>query len=201
MIGGVIGALLLILLTPLAARASLLIQTPGKFPLVRFALVVICNAQRDAIPKATVAMLLGLMIATIGVDAMEPVARFTFGSELLVEGVDMMPLIIGTFAVSEVLTQVAEREDKRLFRLKDGSLPQISRRDFIPPLSEIRAIGWFTYLKSAIIGWFIGVLPGAGGSMAAFVSYVEAQRRSRHPRSEEHTSELQSLMRISYAVL
>src|SRR3546814_9955762 len=98
MIGGVIGALLLILLTPLAARASLLIQTPGKFSLVLFALVVIVIAQRDAIPKATVAMLLGLMIATIGVDAMEPVARFTFGSELLVAGVDMMPLIIGPFA-------------------------------------------------------------------------------------------------------
>src|SRR3546814_2747259 len=65
MIGGVIGALLLILLKPLAARASLLIQTPGKFSLVLFALVVIVIAQRDAIPKATGAMLLGLMIATI----------------------------------------------------------------------------------------------------------------------------------------
>src|SRR3546814_1810933 len=54
MIGGVIGALLLILLTPLAARASLLIQTSGKFSLVLFALVVIVIAQRDAIPKATV---------------------------------------------------------------------------------------------------------------------------------------------------
>src|SRR3546814_15558372 len=97
-------------------------------------------------------MLRGLMSATLGVDAMEPVARFTFGSELLVEGVDMMPLIIGTFAVSEVLTQVAEREDKRLFRLKDGSLPQTSRRDFIPPPSQIRAIGRFTSLKRDTIG-------------------------------------------------
>lgn len=181
MIGGVIGALLLILLTPLAAHASLLIQTPGKFSLVLFALVVIVIAQRDAIAKGTVAVLLGIMIATVGVDAMEPVARFTFGTELLVEGIDMMPLIIGTFAVSEVLAQVAEREDRRMIRLDDGSLPRISRRDFVPPLAEIREIGWFTYLKSALIGWLIGVLPGAGGSMAAFVAYVEAQRRSRRP--------------------
>lgn len=178
MIGGTIGALMLIALTPLAARAALLIQTPGKFSLVLFALVVIVIAQRDAIAKGTVAVLLGLMIATVGVDSMEPVARFTFGTELLVEGINMMPLIIGTFAVSEVLIQVAAPGSP--WTVAEGAA-RILRRDFLPRLAEIREFGWFTYPKSAVIGWLIGVLPGAGGSMAAFVAYAEAQRRSRRP--------------------
>lgn len=179
MIGGVTGAILLILLTPVAARASLLIQTPGKFSLVLFALVVIVIAQRGALAKGTVAVLLGIMCASVGVDSMEPVARFTFGTELLVEGIGMMPLIIGTFAVSEVLIQVAEPRNAGPLRLDDGSLPTIRRRDFLPSRAEIREIGWLTYMKSAVLGWLVGVLPGAGGSMAAFVAYAEAMRKSK----------------------
>ncbi len=181
MCGGVIGTILLICFTPIAARLSLLIQTPGKFSLILFALVVIIISQRDEIPKGSVTTLLGIMIATIGVDIMQPIARFHFGSETLVEGIDMMPLIIGTFAISEILIQLGKDRSGLTISINIEDIPPIKRRDFLPPLSEIRAIGIWTYFKSAIIGYFIGILPGAGGSVAAFVSYAEAMRNSKHP--------------------
>ncbi len=181
MIGGVVGALLLIALTPVAAKVSLLIQTPGKFSLILFALVVIVISQRDAIAKGTIATLLGIMIATIGIDVMQPIARFNFGTETLVEGIDMMPLIIGTFAISEILYQAQQSRDPLTIDANTRNLAPIRRKDFLPSWKEIREIGFFTYLKSALIGYFIGVLPGAGGSMAAFVSYAEAMRKSKKP--------------------
>ena len=181
MIGGALGAILLMAVSPFAARLALLIQTPGKFSLILFALVVIVIAQRKAIAKGVVATGLGLMIATIGIDVMEPVARLTFGADILVEGINMMPLIIGTFALSEILIQAERADEPYTIRAEGAALPKIRRRDFIPPLNEIREIGVVTYVKSAVIGYLIGVLPGAGGSMAAFVSYAEAMRASKHP--------------------
>jgi len=179
MIGGGIGALLLMLVTPIAADVALLIRTPGKFSLVLFAIVVIVIAQRDAIAKSTAAAALGIMFATVGVDVMQPVARFTFGTELLVEGINMMPIIVGAFAVSEVLVQASMRGGSRMVEVKAAAVPRIRRRDFLPTRAELREIGWWTYFKSAVIGYLIGVLPGAGGSMAAFVAYAEAMRKSR----------------------
>ncbi|KFB09223.1 tripartite tricarboxylate transporter permease [Nitratireductor basaltis] len=180
MIGGCVGALLLMGLMPVAAKLSLLIQTPGKFALVLFALVVIIIVQRGEIAKGVVATMLGVMIATIGIDVMQPIPRFNFGTEVLVEGIDMMPIIIGTFAISEVLYQAQAHSSSLKLQVNEAAA-KIRRRDFLPAWSEIREIGLFTYLKSSVMGYGIGILPGVGGSMAAFVSYAEAKRRSRKP--------------------
>ncbi len=182
MIGGVIGAILLMAFLPLAAQLSLLIKTPGKFSLVLFALVVIVIVEKGAIAKGVVATCLGIMIGTIGIDVMQPIPRFTFGTELLTQGIDMMPLIIGTFAIAEILHQAS------IWTAGGGPLGQavrgvvIRRRDFLPTFAQVREIGLFTYLKSAVIGYVTGILPGAGGSMAAFVSYADAKRRSKRPQ-------------------
>lgn len=181
MIGGSVGALLLMSFMPVAAEISLLIRTAGKFSLVLFALVVIIIVDRGAIAKGVMATLLGVMLATVGIDVLQPIPRFNFGTETLVEGIDIMPLVIGAFAISEVLIQAQS------WRASTGVLDaetrdmKIRRRDFVPSLSEIRRIGMFTYLRSAFIGYGIGILPGAGGSMAAFVSYATARSSSRHP--------------------
>ena len=181
MIGGAIGAVLLMVVSPFAAQFTLMVQTPGKFSLILFALVVIMIAQRKAIAKGVVATTLGLMIATIGIDVMQPMARLTFGTDILVEGIDMMALIIGTFAISELLIQSEDADQEFTVASDAGALSKVRRRDFVPPLADLREIGVFTYLKSAVIGYLVGVLPGAGGSTAAFVSYAEAMRSSRHP--------------------
>lgn len=181
MIGGSVGALLLMAFMPIAAELSLLIRTPGKFSLVLFALVVIIIVDRGAIAKGVVATLLGVMLATVGIDVLQPIPRFNFGTETLVEGIDIMPIVIGAFAISEVLIQAQSwRASTGVIDAETKNI-RIRRRDFLPPLSEIRRIGLLTYLKSAFIGYGIGILPGAGGSMAAFVSYATARSSSRYP--------------------
>ncbi|WP_069383218.1 tripartite tricarboxylate transporter permease [Halomonas caseinilytica] len=183
MIGGVFGAVLLVLLAPLIADLSLLVQTTGKCALILFALIVIVIAQRGNVRRAAIAACLGLMLATVGLDAMVPVARFSFGLGGLAAGIDLMPVIIGTFAISELLTQLAENDAAKRIREQLKGVAKIRRRDFIPPGSAIRRIGAACYLKSSTIGYLVGTLPGAGGSMGGFLAYVEAVRTSREPDS------------------
>ncbi|QEM83603.1 tripartite tricarboxylate transporter permease [Halomonas binhaiensis] len=180
MIGGALGAVLLMVVAPLATDAALLIRTPGKFALIAFALIVIVISQRGAISKGLVATTLGVMVATVGIDVMQPVTRFTFGTAVLMQGIDIMPLVIGAFAISELLVQ-AENKSARTVEAADVKAAPIRRRDFIPPWSEVREIGFYRYVKCAVIGYAVGVLPGAGGSMAAFVAYAESMRSSKHP--------------------
>ncbi|MDR1179525.1 MAG: tripartite tricarboxylate transporter permease [Spirochaetales bacterium] len=180
-IGGTIGALLLIFVSPLAIRIALLIRTPGKCTLIFFALVVIILISGTK-KKAMVTLAFGLMCATIGGDPIKSVSRFTFGFGLLAEGLDTVTLIIGAFAVNEFFSQalVSNEEYKKLTAAANEV--KFKRKDFFPTLKEMREeVGWWLYLKCSIIGYLIGVLPGAGASMAAFVTYVEAKRTSKHP--------------------
>ncbi|WP_447045707.1 tripartite tricarboxylate transporter permease [Vreelandella sp. H-I2] len=183
MVGGGLGAVLLIILAPFIAKASLLVQTPGKFSLIAFALIVVVVAQRGKITKAAIAACFGLMLATIGLDSMVPVARLTFGVPALTAGIDLMPVIIGTFAISEILIQAGSIAEHRRMSKEILKAPPIKRRDFIPPLSSVREIGLWCYLKSSAIGYLVGTLPGAGGSMGSFLAYVEAVRTSKKPES------------------
>ncbi|MDO6587243.1 tripartite tricarboxylate transporter permease [Salipiger sp. 1_MG-2023] len=181
MIGGAIGAVLLMAFMPIAAELSLLIRTPGKFSLVLFALVVIVIVDKGNIAKGFVATLLGVMIATVGIDVLQPIPRFSFGTETLVEGIDIMPLVIGAFAISEVLMQSENWKSNLSSTLEQARDLKIRRRDFLPPRAEIREIGLLAYLRASFIGYGIGILPGAGGSMAAFVSYAMARSSSKTP--------------------
>lgn len=181
MIGGTIGSILLMIIAPFSVRLALLIRTPGKFSLILFAFVVVTLVQRKSLTKGSIATILGIMMATIGIDIMRPAARFTFGIDALVQGIDLMPLIIGTFAISELLIQSEKNCGEYQFISKEMLNQKMRRKDFLPSLKEIKEIGVMTYIKSSLIGYFIGVLPGAGGSMAAFISYSEAMRSSKNP--------------------
>lgn len=183
MFGGAVGALLLILLAPVIAEASLLVKTTGKFSLLLFAMVVIVIAQRGNVIKGGIAACLGLMLATIGLDTMVPITRFTFGLADLTSGIELMPVIIGAFAVSEILTQTDIVLQRQQLQQAAEKLPAIRRRDFIPSLSEIRKVGLLCYLRSSLIGYAVGTLPGAGGSMGGFLAYIETVRTSPKPES------------------
>jgi len=179
-IGGSVGALLLIFVSPLAVRLSLLVRTPGKFSLVLFALVTMVVISKDK-RKGIITMVFGLVCSTIGIDKLKTVSRFTFGFPQLIEGIDTTTLIVGAFAISEVLAQstVDNRKYQEMVARANGI--KFKRKDFFPSWKEIKEVGFLLYLKSSLIGYFIGVLPGAGASMASFVSYVEAKRTSKHP--------------------
>ncbi|MDN5334867.1 MAG: putative tricarboxylic transport rane protein [Sphaerochaeta sp.] len=179
-IGGSIGALLLIFVSPLAIKLALKIRTPGKFSLILFALIVIVIVEKKR-TKAILTMALGIMLSTVGMDPLKSVSRFTFGNPNLIEGIDLTTLIIGAFAISELFVQSTVNNEKYREMTSIASSVKFKRKEFFPSLHEMREIGWFTYVKSSFIGYIIGVLPGAGASMAGFVSYVEAKRVSKHP--------------------
>jgi len=180
MIGGTIGSILLMLIAPFSLKLALLIKTPGKFSLIFFALVVIILINRKSLAKGAIATFLGIMFATIGIDLMKPMVRFSFGIDVLTQGINLMAVIIGTFAISEVLIQAEKSKEEVDIKIEETK-HKFKRRDFIPKWKDIKEIGIGAYIKSALIGFFVGVLPGAGGSMAAFISYSEAIRSSKHP--------------------
>jgi len=179
-IGGAIGALLLIFVSPLAVSLALKIRTPGKFSLILFALVVIVIVEKKR-AKALLTMAFGVMLSTIGMDPLKSVSRFTFGIPNLIEGIDLTTLIIGAFAISELFDQATVNNAEYKKMTSAANSVRFKRRDFFPSLQEMKEVGWKTYIKSSLTGYMIGVLPGAGASMASFVSYVEAKRVSKHP--------------------
>lgn len=179
-IGGLIGTVVLVLLAQPISSVALLFQTPDKFSLVLLAIVTVTIVGTGSLLKAAIAMAVGLMISSVGMDPMAPVGRFDFGSYHLIEGVGLLPAVIGLFAISEMITQSSMPSALS----KASSLAQTvkhSRREFLPRKKHLREIGLFNSLKSSVIGVLVGMLPGGGASMASFIAYAEAKRTARTP--------------------
>lgn len=178
-VGGAIGALFLIFISPLAVKLALLVRTPGKFSLVLFALVVTVVISSDK-RKALITLVFGLVCATIGADKLKAVSRFTFGFTQLIEGIDTTTLIVGAFAISEVISQCLVNNEEYNKMTEEANKIKFTRKDFFPPMKEIvPLIG--NYIRSTLIGFFIGVLPGAGAAMASFVAYAAEKSASKTP--------------------
>ncbi|NUQ12841.1 MAG: tripartite tricarboxylate transporter permease, partial [Gemmatimonadaceae bacterium] len=162
----------LALFTEPLARVALAFTPPAYFALGILGLSVVASLSGGSLVKGLIAALLGLMIATVGTDPVSGVSRFTAGAPELLGGIRPILVMVGLFAVSELMIQVGEpdwaKADVRDTRLK---LPgRATWKRMIRPHS----IG-------AVIGTVEGVTPGAGGTIAAFMSYNEAKRWSRHP--------------------
>jgi len=179
LIGGLFGLAVLVLATESLARVALAFTPAAYFSLGILGLSVIAGLSGGSLLKGLIAALLGLMIAFIGSDPVSGVPRFTYGSADLLGGVKPILVMVGLFAVTEMLVQIGEpawaKALKSQARLK---LPNwaMSKR-----LARPQAIG-------AVIGTVEGVTPGAGGTIAAFMAYSEARRWSRHPEEFGHGS-------------
>lgn len=196
-VGGVMGGVALLLFAPQLARAALSFGSPEMFSLVVVALVAVASVSPGALVKGVAATVIGLMLSTVGIDHLVPAPRFTFGSVNLLVGVPIIPVVIGLFAVAEVLHQLDERGDASGGSVVSGASGTDERSDAPEPAptrlpvhredaarawwSEARRVGWATFAKSALIGTLVGALPGAGAAMAAFLAYSEAKRTSRTP--------------------
>jgi putative tricarboxylic transport membrane protein len=179
LVGGLFGLVVLVLLTEPLARVALAFTPPAYFALGILGLSVIASLGSGSLIKGLIAGTLGLVIATIGTDPVSGVSRFTFGSPDLLGGIRPILIMVGLFAVSELMIQVSApdwaKTSARDTRLK---LPdwQVWKRMFRP-----HAIG-------SVIGTIEGVTPGAGGTIAAFMSYNEARRWSKFPEEYGHGS-------------
>jgi putative tricarboxylic transport membrane protein len=172
LIGGLFGLLVLVVATEPLAELALAFTPMAYFSLAVLGLSVIASLSGGSLLKGVVAACLGLLVATIGTDPVSGVPRFTFGSPDLLGGIRPILVMVGLFAVSEMLVQIGEpawaKAERRDTRLK---LPSFGMQR---KLFRAQAIG-------CGIGTFEGVTPGAGGTVAAFMAYNEAKRWSKTP--------------------
>lgn len=169
--GGIFSVLIMLFLAPPLSTVALNIQSAEYFALTVLGLTVISSIGTKSPIKAITSGLIGILIAMIGMDPIVGANRFTFGNIELMNGLEMIPIMIGAFALAEVLNQVTDKH-KDLNMSNKVSLETIK-------IVELIRHKW-VLLKSAVIGTVIGILPGTGGSIASIVSYGEAMRTSKH---------------------
>ncbi len=172
-LGGLFSVIVMILVSPLLASVALTFSQPEYFALAITALTLIASLGGRGMKKAAISGVFGLLMATVGIDPMTGDPRFTFGGKALIGGIHFIPAIIGAFAVSEVLSRAESGVKKSEVLAQKVST-------ILPRVKEILRMKWLV-LRSALIGTWIGILPGVGATTAAFVGYAEAVRWSKHP--------------------
>lgn len=171
-IGGLLSGFSLLLIAPLIAKVALSLGSAEYFVIVLFSLTVIAGISGKSLSKGLIMAFFGMLIATIGIDPIVGTHRFNFGNYYLISGIDIIPALIGLFAISEILNQI-EKKAKFISLNKKIKEEKFGFRQIKPYLRTI--------LKSSGIGIFFGAMPGIGGATAAAVSYNEARRKSDTP--------------------
>ena len=171
-VGGLWGLAVLVMLTEPLSRVALAFTPTAYFALGILGLSVIGSVSGESLVKGLMAALLGLMISTIGTDPVTGVNRFTFGSPELLSGVPPILVMVGLFAVGELLAQTGEPGWEKA-STADARIrfpgPAMWRR-----IARPQAIG-------SVMGTFEGIMPGGGGTISAFLAYNEARRWSSRP--------------------
>jgi len=176
--GDTFSDLVLIFSAGLLATLALKAGPVEYFSLLILSLTIIGSASGRSMTKGLITALLGLTFGFVGMDPIQGTERFVFGSMELSAGVGFLPLLIGLFAVSEVIMQAEKSISTMLMRtsLKKSDNPADNRVSW----SEMRPC-LKTILRSSIIGTVIGAMPGVGATAAAFIGYGAAQRASKTP--------------------
>lgn len=168
-IGGTIGILILTLSGPLLAQVGLIFGSPELALIILLAMTSIGWLMGDDIASGLLATGIGLTFATIGTDQAAGLLRFHFGMPNLMAGVSFVPLVIGMFGFSQVIDLLVQPETDRKAKVK------LSLRDMYLNKDDLKTILPIN-LRHGFLGTFVGVLPGAGGTSAAFISYIMERR-------------------------
>jgi putative tricarboxylic transport membrane protein len=170
-IGGIFSLIVFIIAAPLLARIALSFRPQEYFALTLFGLSMLAAISGKSALRNLIAGAFGVLVSTVGIHLVTGVERFTFGSSALYEGIDFVPVLIGIFAISEMLNQ-SQVLDVVRERVRSVAIRLPSREDF--------RRCWATILRSCGIGTFIGILPAEGTTVAAIMGYNEAKRWSKH---------------------
>ena len=172
-IGGTLSAVAMMAATASVAKFAIRnFGPPEIFALIFLALTVVTGIGTRSLAKGWLSVLAGVFIGAIGADPMGGIPRYTFGTLYLLAGVGFVPLILGFFAITEVFVQ----SQKIAVGTYEASRVSVA----YPSLKEFWRVR-IAVARSAGIGFFAGVLPGVGATLAAFLSYNEAVRWSKHP--------------------
>lgn len=175
-LGGLFSFALLIFIAPALAKITLKFSAIEYFAVVLFALMMIAALSSGNFIKGLLSGMLGLILSTIGMAPIDAFPRFTMGISELSNGFDVLPTLIGIFAIAEVL--IYAEEVNKTKNLKPVEIKKIKGFGF--SMAEFLSQKW-NALRSALIGTGIGILPGIGGSTAGILSYVAAKKASKHP--------------------
>ena len=171
-IGGIISVLCLMAAAPLLAGAAYKFAPPEYFALTVFGLSMLASIGEESSIKSIMSGAFGVLLATVGIDLLTTVERFTFGINELTEGIGFVPVMIGVFGIAELLAQAGQLGIVReRITLRAIQLP--SKADYKKT--------WKTILRSSGIGTFIGILPAEGATIASMIGYNEAKRWSKTP--------------------
>ena len=169
--GGVVSVIVLCFAAPLLARVAYEFRPPEYFALTVFGLSMLASISAGGAVKNLIGGVFGVWLSTIGAERVTAIERFMFGNYELYEGLGFVPVMIGLFAMSELLVQSKiANQAVEFVKMKAVQLP--SREDY-------RKI-WKTVLRSSGIGTFIGILPAEGATVASMIGYSEAKRWSKN---------------------
>ena len=173
-IGGLFGTLVMILFSPGLAEIALQFSSFEYFWLVVLGLAGAVFIGNSSVLKASIALLLGLLVACIGLENPAGHPRFTFGVEQLLSGVELIPMMVGMFAVSELLRYVVNMDPPaRIASARIGNI-------FAGMWGLIKQYRW-PLLRGSALGTVIGIQPGSGADMASWMSYAMSKKFSREP--------------------
>lgn len=170
---GTFATVALMLLSPIVATLAIRFAPPEYFALMLVAMTMVSSLSTGSVVKGVISTVFGLLIATVGLDIQTGSPRFIFDTPQLMEGVDFIVMAIGLFAVSEVLLFAGVYRKQVHERLQVKGDYWISLRELKQSLNP--------YIRGTALGFFIGALPGAGGTTASFLSYAMEKRVSKHP--------------------
>lgn len=174
-VGGIIGILTLLVLSPFILELLLIIGTPEYFLVALLGLSMIAVVTRTSILKGTVTGAFGMLVGTVGIAPSAPTARYTFGRIALYDGIHFIAVLIGLFAIGEMIK--LSKEQGGIAKAAEGLTGSV-KEGFYFVFKNLKVL-----FKSAYIGIGIGAIPGSGSSVSNFVAYTEQVRSSKDPDS------------------
>ncbi|MBM7706975.1 tripartite tricarboxylate transporter permease [Chryseomicrobium aureum] len=173
-VAGIVSLIGLVLLAQPLSKIAIDFGPADYFSLMLLGLAAVSGLAGKSVTKALIMTVVGLMLGTIGIDAVSGIARFTYDSPILFSGIEFLTIAVGLFALGEVFKTIFEKETH------DEPVAKITR--ILPTKSDLKQsagpIG-----RSSILGFFLGVLPGAGATLASFFSYISEKKLSKDPDS------------------
>ena len=171
-IGGTLSILALQMVAPPVAKLALAFGFPEYFSLICCGLVVLTFMARGSMVKALMMAAFGIFLGTIGTDLFAGTPKFTFGIRILYDGLGIVPVVMGLFGISEVLLNIEEGLTQEVFKTRIKNL--------FPTLKDWgESVG--PIVRGTFIGFFLGILPGAGPVISSFTSYAVEKKLSKHP--------------------
>jgi putative tricarboxylic transport membrane protein len=170
-VAGTLSVIALTFFAPMLAEFAVVFGPPEYFALMFMGLSLVISLSGRALLKGLISMALGLGAALIGQDPLTGAARLTFNTVTLNAGVDFISVIVGLFAISEVMINVEQRIT---------AISEMEISNWMPTWADIKQCGW-TMVRATGVGFFLGLLPGCAPSVTTFVAYDLEKRVSKHP--------------------